>query len=280
MLDVMPKLSIICVAYNPGEQARVTLESISKLSYANKEVILIDNCSDLESQRIYEHYAPVINVYVSEPDEGIYDAMNKGVNLATGDWIWFMNMGDAFATAGIIEKVFSKIVSSKVKVIYGDTFVESGPLKYIKRHYASIEKNFKNGILHLNHQSVLVQKEVFRNIGKFYHKQYPLRADMHHLTRAYFEYLSPAFFHVEFILAIYQENGVSTTPENILKMFDEDIEMQKEFHTRFNIPKLWYQKWYAFYKIKGLAILKKNYFLYRMYRRVKYYFVTQIEQQS
>jgi glycosyltransferase involved in cell wall biosynthesis len=280
LLDVMPKLSIICVAFNPKEDARVTLESIAKLTYTNKEVILIDNCSDLESQRIYEEYASIINEYLSEPDEGIYDAMNKGVKLASGDWIWFMNMGDAFASSNVVERIFSKIVSSKIKVIYGDTLVENGELKYIKRHYASIERNFKNGILHLNHQSVLVQKEVFQKIGRFFHKKYPLRADMHHLTRAYFEYLASAFFHVEFVLAIFQENGVSSMPENVMKMFDEDIEMQREFHTRFNIPKLYWQKWYAYYKIKGLSILKRSSFLYKMYRKVKYYFVTKIEQLS
>ncbi len=274
-----PKLSIICVAYNPGLRAKTTLDSIAKLSYSNFEVILIDNCSDSESLKIYEQYKSLINVYLSEPDAGIYDAMNKGIERACGDWIWFMNMGDSFAEANIVEKIFAKVKDVKIKVIVGDTLVENGSLKFIKRFYPSIEKNFQFGILHLNHQSVLVHHEVFKQVGKFEANKYPIRADMHHLTKTYFRYHANAFFHVEQVLAVYQEDGVSSHTANLLRMYDEDIKMQVEFYTAYQIPALWLKKWYSYLKVKGLKKMQTNAQLYKLYRRFKYYFKTQIEEQ-
>jgi len=280
LLKYNPKVSIICVAFNPGERAKITFDSIAALSYTNKEVILIDNCSDAYSLRIYEDYKSLISVYCSEPDLGIYDAMNKGVSMASGDWIWFMNMGDAFAEPKIIERIFSKVNSTKIKIIFGDTLVVNGSLKFIKRFYPAIEKNFKHGILNLNHQSIVMHVEVFEKIGKFDFRKYPIRGDMHHLTKTFFTYQSAAFLHVEFVLAIYQEDGVSSNDSNLLKMYEEDIAMQSEFNTLFNIPSLWLKKWYSLSKLRGLKILKQNASFYNFYRRFKYYFVTNIEEQK
>ncbi len=280
LLKSNPKVSIICVAYNPGDRAKITFDSIAALSYTNTEVILIDNCSDAISLRIYESYKSLISVYCSEPDLGIYDAMNKGVSMASGEWIWFMNMGDTFAEPKIIERIFSKVNSTKIKVIFGDTLVVNGSLKFIKRFYPPIEKNFKHGILQLNHQSMLMHAEVFEKIGKFDFRKYPIRGDMHHLTKTFFAYQSAAFLHVEFVLAKYLEDGVSSNANNLLKMFDEDIYMQKEFNTLFNIPSIWVMKWYSYAKSLGLNAIKSNLNFYMFYRRFKYYFVTNIEEQK
>jgi hypothetical protein len=206
--------------------------------------------------------------------------MNKGIAKANGDWIWFMNMGDAFAAPGIVEKVFLKVNHKKNRIIFGDTMVENGAIKYIKRFYPSIEKNFKHGILHLNHQSVLVHKDVFKKVGYFNATQYPIRADMNHLTKAYFVFHANAFLHVEMVLAVYQEDGVSSSLSNLMKMYEEDMTMQREFDTPYNVPSLWVKKWYSYLKAKGLQSFKNNWRLYRLYRRIKYYFITHIEEQA
>ena len=114
------KVSIITVVYNDVKNIRSTIESYLSQSYDNKEYIIIDGGSNDGTMDIVNLYRDRIDVVVSEPDKGIYDAMNKGIKRATGNWIGILNSGDTFVSTDTLKTVFS-LDWTGVDVIYGNS---------------------------------------------------------------------------------------------------------------------------------------------------------------
>ena len=107
-MENQPKVSIITVCFNAKEMLITTLEDIRKQKYDNLEYIVVDGKSSDGTLDLLNNYQDIISKIVSEPDKGIYDAMNKGINIATGEWVIFMNAGDTFANENILTRVFKE----------------------------------------------------------------------------------------------------------------------------------------------------------------------------
>lgn len=114
------KISIVTVVYDDAEGLERTIRSVLNLDYANVEYIVIDGASPDSTQKILRRYSDQIDVLVSEPDEGIYDAMNKGIKEAGGEFLIFMNAGDEFASKDVLSKVAVQMQNDAADVIYGD----------------------------------------------------------------------------------------------------------------------------------------------------------------
>ena len=114
------KISIITVCLNSRTTLEQTIKSVVNQEYAEKEYIVIDGGSTDGTVELIKKYSNQISFWASEPDRGIYDAMNKGVTKATGEWVIFMNAGDRFASDDVIERVFSHPETDAADVIYGD----------------------------------------------------------------------------------------------------------------------------------------------------------------
>jgi glycosyltransferase involved in cell wall biosynthesis len=120
--DGSPLVTVVTVVYNGAEHLERTIRSIINQSYNNIEYIIIDGGSTDGTVDIIKKYDQTVDYWVSEPDNGIYDAMNKGVSLACGDWINFMNAGDIFSDETTLQQVFSDIMNySTYDCIYSDT---------------------------------------------------------------------------------------------------------------------------------------------------------------
>jgi glycosyltransferase involved in cell wall biosynthesis len=120
-----PAISIVTIVFNGAEDVRRTLDSVAGQTYDNLEFIVVDGGSTDGTVAIIRRYEASIDYWVSEPDKGIYDAMNKGVALATGEWVCFMNAGDRFFNEESVARAFADAPRS-AELIYGDCLVDFG----------------------------------------------------------------------------------------------------------------------------------------------------------
>lgn len=132
--ETHPRVSIITVTYNAEPLLERTLQSVLAQRYADKEIVVVDGQSSDGTVAVIKRHAAAIQSWISEPDKGIYDAMNKGVRMATGDWILFMNAGDTFASDDVLQCLFDAVDPAQADVIYGDV-VKGGQVKAAPREY-------------------------------------------------------------------------------------------------------------------------------------------------
>lgn len=118
----LPLVSVVTVVYNESEELEKTIKSVISQDYENLEYIIVDGGSENSTLETIKKYDTHISHWVSEKDEGIYDAMNKGRGMAKGTWINFMNAGDTFASNDILSMAFSRSFDG-VSVVYGNTCV-------------------------------------------------------------------------------------------------------------------------------------------------------------
>lgn len=117
-LKQKPIVSIITVVYNGGTLLEGTIQSVLKQDASHLEYIIIDGGSKDGTLEVIQKYEDKIDYWISEPDKGIYDAMNKGLKVATGDYVWFMNAGDHIHGEAVLQDLFSTI--SDADVYYGE----------------------------------------------------------------------------------------------------------------------------------------------------------------
>lgn len=132
------KISIITVVFNGEQTIRDCIESVLGQTYSDIEYIIIDGKSTDKTLKIIESYGMKIAVFVSEKDNGIYDAMNKGIALASGDVIGILNADDFYRDAFVIEKIASKLKTTQADGIYGDLiYVNRENIQQVKRYWKS-----------------------------------------------------------------------------------------------------------------------------------------------
>ncbi len=171
-----PKISFITVVFNNADGLRKTMQNLDNLSYADKEIIVIDGASTDGTVQVIADFAHIISHYVSERDSGIYDAMNKGIKAATGKFLWFVNAGD---TVHNIEELHNEFTTDSylADIYYGDTLIldQEGNPKGLRRKPLPKKlttKSLKNGMV-VCHQSFLVR----RSIAPLYDTSYRFSAD-------------------------------------------------------------------------------------------------------
>jgi glycosyltransferase involved in cell wall biosynthesis len=172
-----PKVTVITVVYNNKNNFIKTISSVKSQNYNNIEYIVIDGNSKDGTLDVIKQNENVISKWLSEPDKGIYDAMNKGIVLATGDYVWFLNGGDMIYSNDTLNEVFSS--EKNADVYYGDTeLVDDEGKSYGKRQLKTPPKNlsWKNMIdgMVVTHQSLIVN----RNIIPAYELKYKHCADI------------------------------------------------------------------------------------------------------
>ncbi|MGV8877523.1 MAG: glycosyltransferase family 2 protein [Sphingobacteriaceae bacterium] len=177
-----PVLSVITVVFNNVRDVGRTLDSVLNQTYSSIEYIVIDGQSTDGTLEILKQYASGINQLLSEKDEGIYDAMNKGLAMATGDYVIFMNSGDEFYETDTVEKVFA--TADNADIYYGETEMINNQLKSLGRRRHRVPENFtwksfKYG-MSISHQAIYIK----RSITSAYLAKYQLSADIDWIIRA------------------------------------------------------------------------------------------------
>lgn len=177
-----PKLSVITIVYNNVRDIERTVLSVLNQSYANIEYLVIDGASNDGTLDILKKYEGQISRLVSERDKGIYDAMNKGLALSTGDYVLFMNSGDEIYASDTVEKIFA--TEPDADIYYGETemFDENWDSLGQRRHRAPENftwKDFKHGMC-ISHQAIYIR----RSLTEPYDLNYQLSSDIDWIIKA------------------------------------------------------------------------------------------------
>lgn len=165
------KISVITVCYNSVATIRDTIESVLEQDYSNIEYIIVDGGSSDDTLNIIRKYKNSIDVMISEPDRGIYDAMNKGIQSSSGDIICFLNSDDFYENPNVISDVVDQFKSNPdSSLIFGDVvFVEPFNAEKIVRYYNSV--NFKAWKLRFGwmppHPASFFKRSAYERVGKF-----------------------------------------------------------------------------------------------------------------
>lgn len=176
----MIKFSVITVVFNGESEIEKTICSIINQSYLNIEYIIIDGKSKDNTIKICNYYRNKINRIISESDLGLYDAMNKGIELASGDYIVFMNCGDLFSSVNTLDNLSKKILERpndfRPDFIYGDSIEESfiGEKQFYKKARSS--KYYWYGMF-AHHQSMIYKVETIKSYKLSYDLEFPIAAD-------------------------------------------------------------------------------------------------------
>ncbi|MGL4412559.1 MAG: glycosyltransferase family 2 protein [Bacteroidales bacterium] len=173
---VAPRFSIITVTYNAGQLLERTIESVLAQTSFNYEYIILDGQSKDNTLEIIKKYEHHINKWISEPDNGIYDAMNKAIDIARGEYILFLNAGDTFHSESVL-RTLEISTESRPDVIYGETAIVDSEnnhvaMRRLKAPQTLTWRSFINGML-VCHQSFLIKRE----IATHYDLDYKLSAD-------------------------------------------------------------------------------------------------------
>lgn len=200
------KISIVTVTYNSDKTLRDTIESVLKQDYKDLEYIIADGLSKDETVSIIKEYEPKFNgrmKWFSEKDKGMYDAMNKGIKMATGDVVGIINSDDFFHRTDIISKIAKTFEQDKsIEAVYGDVrFVNDSDLDKTVRYYSS--KNFAPWRFRFGfmpaHPSFYTYKHNFEKYG-YYQYDYKIAADYELLTRfLYSNKLKSKYLHLDFM---------------------------------------------------------------------------------
>ncbi len=198
------RVSIITVTFNAKLDLEKTIQTIITQDYEDIEFIIIDGGSTDGTIEIIQKHQKDIAYWVSEPDNGIYDAMNKGINKATGEWINFMNAGDGFIGTNIVTMVLSQM-PNEAELIYGNTrFIdESGKELYIQK--GRDVKDFLWKGIGFNHNSLFCKTALMK--AHPFNTDYKIVADSEFLIWAQKE--GRKFYHIDSLINYFMIGGIS-----------------------------------------------------------------------
>lgn len=181
------KISIITVCWNASATLEETIKSVASQSYNDIEYIIVDGGSTDSSVDIIKKYSNVIDKWVSEKDKGLYDAMNKGVAMATGDYIGILNADDTFYENNTIEKVAKFLQDNPLDACVGD-IVQHKNGKIIRKYSSKnwIPEKLKIGFM-APHPSIFFKKELFQKFGD-YKLGYKIAADYELIIRYFIKH--------------------------------------------------------------------------------------------
>ena len=203
------KISVITVAYNAEETIMDTIKSVATQSYSSIEHIIVDGASTDKTVDIIREYEGLVHAWISEPDKGIYDAMNKGITMATGDIIGFLNADDIYADSGVLSRVAELLKNKNIDACFADLNFINSQGKMVRRYSSS---RFRPERLAYGwmpaHPTLYVRKLLFSKVGLF-RIDYKIAADYEWIVRLFVTYKT-SWCYVPDVWVHMRLGGVST----------------------------------------------------------------------
>lgn len=249
------KLSVITICFNE-KQIRRTCESIVSQTWQDFEWIVIDGGSTDGTLDILAEYKERIDTLVSEKDNGIYDAMNKGIKLAKGEWLSFMNGGDSFYSADVLEKTFGSGQNITAGVLYGSTYTPE------KEKFRKVPKKLRRDFFigsNINHQSTFIKRSLFDKYG-CYDDSMKIAADFDKWCR--FMCSGEKFQYLDFCVAANDLLGISSNAKyQEIQEKEHDLALRRNYSAKELKKFRKRQRW----TLKTLGKIIKAYILFPWY---------------
>ena len=184
----MIKFSVITVCFNSEKTIERTIKSVLSQSYKNFEYIVVDGRSSDQTTQIIDRYKSSIDVYISEEDQGLYDAMNKGITKSSGDYICILNSDDVYANENILERVSQNLSTQELDILMSDIsfFRYENEKKLLTRKVKS--RWFKKSLLSWGwmppHPGMFISRKLVNKVG-FYDTSYLIASDFDYVLRLF-----------------------------------------------------------------------------------------------
>lgn len=243
------KISIITVCFNSSKTIEKTFQSILNQTYTNIEYIVIDGGSSDSTLDIVKKYKKSIDRFVSEPDKGLYDAMNKGIKLASGDIVGILNSDDIYTDEKVLENVARFHENNNVEVSFGNIIQLTDYGKIIRRYSA---KNWVHDKLKIGfmppHPSMFFKRELFEEYG-YYHLDFVSGADYELIVRFFLKNnISCKFSNITTTAMLI--GGISTSGLSSYIMISKEIcKALKKNEIKYNRLKVYFR---GFWKLKEI----------------------------
>ena len=226
-----PRISIIIATYNSGKTIKIALDSVCNLDFQDWECILVDGMSKDDTLSIIKEYSNKDSRlrYISEKDNGIYDALNKGVKMSKGEWIYVLGSDDEVTPDGLSRLL---AMANENDVVYGDAYI-----KHVDGSITTFPAKNVGALKYVmicSHQAVIMRKTVIENLGGF-NLEYKIRADFDLMQRAYLEGYS--FAKVQVFVTYFLTAGMSSKADVWTHI--ERYHICKNNHST-KIPLFWY----------------------------------------
>jgi len=223
------KISIITSVYNKQETIAEAMDSVLSQTYPDIEYIIIDGGSTDDTVNIIKSYQNRLAVFISEPDKGIYDGLNKGIKLATGDVIGFLHSDDLYENNTVIEKVAKAFIENEIDSVYGDlTYVnKSDPTKVI-RYWKSGEftlKKLRRGWMP-PHPTFFVKRAIYEQHGQF-DMSFKIAADYDLMLRFLGKYKISTDYIPSVLIKMRVGGESNKSLKNVIRKSKEDLQAMK-----------------------------------------------------
>ncbi len=225
------KFSIIIPAFNSALTLQRCLDSIISQDYSNIDLCIIDGGSTDDTLPIISDYQLRHSCirYVSEKDQGIYDAMNKGIALAKGDWLYFMGSDDTLYNNNVLPAVAEKIRQSNAEVVYGSVMMRGDNKWNLNNIIFDGEYNFEKFIeRNICHQAIFYKRDLVQKVG-YFNLKYVTNADFDFNLRCF---ARAHFTYIDLIIANFFVGGQSSVTEDYIFHKDRGALLMKHFGSR------------------------------------------------
>ncbi|MBS1745655.1 MAG: glycosyltransferase [Bacteroidetes bacterium] len=243
-------ISVITINYNNAAGLAKTIESITSQTFTDFEYIIIDGGSTDESVEVIKKFENRVDYWVSENDNGIYNAFNKGIHQATGEFIFFLNSGDMLSCSSIFEEVVPNLKENDI--IYGNILIDEKPKAWLKEYPDKL--NFRHFIYDsLPHSGgSFFRRTSFKDGSAKYDENLKIVSDWKWFLTAIIKY-NYSYKHINKIIGIFDCSGVSST-ESALSKKEREYVLLQEFSAIYNeISELFN------YKVKYDTLLSSRY---------------------
>lgn len=246
------KVTVVTAVLNDAGHIEQTILSVISQTDIEIEYIIVDGGSKDGTLELIGKYKDKISLLISEPDRGVYDAMNKGIKYSTGDFVYFLNSGDVLLNPSILSKIKLEELKERNAIIYGNVVVAYGNIEALEKPRPFFNRKMKFKGIGICHQSMFFPGELIRN--EKYDLSYNIAADYDLAYRLWRK--GTVFLYKDITIAKYDwGKGISSNPYKLLDVYRENARV---CHQQLN-PLYWAKMVLEYIRLqKKLANLKNS----------------------